>query len=154
MSTTSSENLVKQIVEIFNDRTAFSNKSEERVTTALGNAYREFAKEHGFGLDVGSRGMRGGLGALCGNPPDDYLVEGNGGDELQIWIGHARDNHKMVYFKRVQITIQDDRLGVAEDLKRLISVADGDIRTNIYKTKETAEATKQYAARLMEAMRE
>jgi hypothetical protein len=122
MENDSFEKFVKQLLEILNDWTVFTNEREVEAETILVNSFLEFAKEKGFGTKVEARGMRAGLGALCGHAPDSYLVHGNDDLEkdplnraLEIWLIPAE--------KKIQLTIQDERLEIGKKLEKLIREA-------------------------------
>ncbi len=134
MQTNTLEALVKLIVEILNDQTAFTNKSEVRVETALADAYRAFAEEHGFSLDVVAKGMREGFGAFCGYPPEDYLVRENNGPKLEIWISRRWSEQKQVRVNTVLMAIQDERLDLGQRIENLLKASD--IETRLIGSKE------------------
>jgi hypothetical protein len=153
--TNSAEFFAKKIVEVLNDRHAFTNKKEAEIKEALISVYREFAREHGFEvLNVEARGMREGLGALCNCPPEDYLVKGGDQPMLEIWIGFSwEDRYKRFSFKRVIIRVEDSHFKAGEELKRQISLVDGNIKILIEGAKQHREFLGHFRDQYMAAVR-
>lgn len=151
----SAESLAKKIVEILSDRQAFTNKKEPEIKAALVSVYREFAKEHGFEtLNIEVQGMREGLGALCNCPPEDYLIRGNDGPMLEIWIGNSwKDWYKKFPCKRVIIRVENSHLKIGEELKRLIGLINGNIEIFLQGAMEYREFLGEFRDQYMAAVR-
>jgi hypothetical protein len=77
---------VCKIVSILEDSDAFTNKKEGKIKVELKSAYLIFAEIFGLNPDIEIRGMRSGLGGLCGANPNSYLITSVKGEMFKIWL--------------------------------------------------------------------
>ena len=120
MSTLTSDTaLVAQILEVLNDPGSFLNSREKEIEEKLLSAYVAFAKDRGLDCnDIQVIGMRAGLGALCGSPPDDYLIGSRENRKFGIWVGSTYNWRKNRVVQRVEIDSTKEHEKIAHYLKK------------------------------------